>query len=53
MVLTYGIPPEFRGGVHLFIEIAIRHRASPEFIGSRNCVPTAFTAESPPALDDQ
>ena len=21
-----------------------RHRASPEFIGSRNCVPTAFTA---------
>ena len=29
---------------------AIRHRASPEFIGSRNyCVPMAFTAESPPA----
>ena len=23
------------------------HRASPEFIGSRNCVPIAFTAESP------
>ena len=28
---------------------AIRHRVSPEFIGSRNCVPMAFTAESPPA----
>ena len=41
LVLTYGIPPEFRG--------AIRHRVSPKFIGSRNCVPMAFTAESPPA----
>ena len=46
-VLSYGIPPEFRGGVHY--ETAIRHRVSPEFIGSRNCVPMAFTAESPPA----
>ena len=25
------------------------YRVSPEFIGSRNCVPMAFTAESPPA----
>ena len=25
------------------------HRVSPEFTGSRNCVPMAFTAESPPA----
>ena len=33
----------------IYLEIAIRHRASPEFIGSRNCVPMAFTAESPPA----
>ena len=24
-------------------ETAIRHRVSPEFIGSRNCVPMAFT----------
>ena len=32
----------------LFIT-AIRHRVSPEFIGSRNFVPMAFTAESPPA----
>ena len=47
LVLTYGIPPEFRGGVHY--ETAIRHRVSPEFIVSRNCVPMAFTAESPPA----
>ena len=46
-MLTYGIPPEFRGGVHY--KTAIRHRVSPEFIGSRNCVPMAFTAESPPA----
>ena len=27
----------------------IRHRVSLEFIGSRKCVPMAFTAESPPA----
>ena len=48
LVLTYGIPPEFRGGgVHY--ETAIRHRVSPKFVGSRNCVPIAFTAESPPA----
>ena len=25
------------------------HRVSHEFIGSRNCVPMTFTAESPPA----
>ena len=49
LVLTHGIPPDFRGGVHLFIKTAIRHRVSPELIGSRNCVPMAFTAESPPA----
>ena len=49
LVLTYGIPPEFRGGVHLFINI--RHRISPEFIGSRICVPMSFTTESPPAQD--
>ena len=30
-------------------EAAIRRRVSPELIGSRNCVPMAFTAESPPA----
>ena len=47
LVLTYGVPLEFRGGFHLFsFKTAIRHRVSPEFIGSRNCVPMAFTAES-------
>ena len=46
LVLTYGIPPEFRGGFHTFIQSAIRHRVSPEFIGSSSCVPMAFTAES-------
>ena len=45
LVLTYGIPPHFRGGVHFFIKAAIRHRVIPEFIGSRNCVPMVFTAE--------
>ena len=49
LVLTHGIPPDFRGGVHLCIYTAIRHRPSPEFIGSRNCIPMAFTAEGPPA----
>ena len=32
-----------------FMKTAIRHRVSPEFIGSRKCVLMAFTAESPPA----
>ena len=49
LVLTYGIPPEFRGGVHLFVLTAIRHRVSPEFIGSCSCVPMGFAPESPPA----
>ena len=50
LVLTYGIPPDFRGGVHLFIY----NRLTPSgqsrvYQVSRNCVPMAFTAESPPA----
>ena len=36
LVRTYGIPPEFRGGVQLFFKTAIRHRLSLEFIGSCN-----------------
>ena len=52
LVLTYGVPPEFRGGVHLFIlNRHICHRVSPEFIGSRKCVPMTFTTESTPAQD--
>ena len=39
--------PRRRPFMYSFIT-AIRHRVSPEFIGSRNCVPMAFTAESPP-----
>ena len=38
-MLTRGILPAFRGGVHFFIYTANRHRASPKFIRSRNCVP--------------
>ena len=49
LVLTHGIPPDFRCDFYLFILTAIRHRVSPKFIGSRHCVPMAFTAESPPA----
>ena len=49
LVLTYGIPPDFRDGVYLCIQTAIHHRVSPEFIESHNCVPMAFTAENPPA----
>ena len=30
----YGIPLDFRSGVHLIIKTAIRHRVSREFIGS-------------------
>ena len=44
--LRLKIPPEFMAAsIYLFIN-AIRHRVSPEFIGSRNCVPIAFTDES-------
>ena len=49
LVLTHGIPSDFRGGVHLFMYTAILHWVSAEFIGLRNCVPMAFTAKSPPA----
>ena len=51
LVLTYEISPDFAAAsIYLFlISTAIRHRVSPEFIGSRNCVPMTFTAESPPA----
>ena len=49
LVLTHGISPHFHGGIHRFILTAIFHRVSPEVVGSRNGVPMAFTAESPPA----
>ena len=47
LVLTYGFLPS--SAAASIYETAIRHRVSPEFIGSRNCVPMAYTAESPPA----
>ena len=34
LVLNCRIAPEFRGGVYLFMQTAIRHRVSPEFIES-------------------
>ena len=40
LVRTYGILPEFRGGVQLCFKTAIRHRLSPEFIGSCNLLRT-------------
>ena len=47
LMLTYGFfPSSAAASIYLF-KTAIRHRASPEFIGSRNCVPMVFTAESP------
>ena len=42
-MLTYGVPPEFRGGINLFISNRDNsHRLSPELIGSRISVPMAF-----------
>ena len=52
LVLTYyfGILPSSATAAIYLFKTAIRHRASSEFIESRNyCVPLAFTAESPPA----
>ena len=37
------LPSSAAASIYLF-KPAIRHRVSPEFIGSRNCVPMAFTA---------
>ena len=45
-LLTGFLPSSAAASIY---ETAIRHRVSPKFIGSRNCVPMAFTAESPPA----
>ena len=47
-LLTGFLPSSAAASIYLF-KTAIHHRVSPEFIGSRNCVPMAFTAESPPA----
>ena len=47
-LLTTGFLPS-SAAASIIYGTAIRHRVSPEFIGSRNCVSMAFTAESPPA----
>ena len=47
-LLTGFLPISATVFIYLF-KTAIRHRVSPESIGSRKCVPMAFTAESPPA----
>ena len=39
-------PNSAAASIYLY-KTAMRHRVSPEFIGSRNCVLMAFTAESP------
>ena len=48
-LLTGSLPSSAAASIYSY-KTAIRHRVSPEFIGSRSCVPMAFTAESPPAL---
>ena len=47
-LLTGFLPSSAAASIYSF-RTAKRHRVSPEFIGSRNCAPMAFTAESPPA----
>ena len=48
LVLTYGVIPSSAAvSIYLF-KTAIRHLVISEFVGSRNCVPMAFTAESSP-----
>ena len=50
LVLTYekSFPSSAAAPIYLF-ETTIRHRVNPEFVESRNHVPMALTAESPPA----
>ena len=48
VLLTRFLPISTAVSICSFIT-TIRHRVSPELIGSRNCVSMAFTAESPPA----
>ena len=47
-LLTEFLPNSAAASIYFF-KTDISHRVSPEFIGSRNCVPMAFIAESPPA----
>ena len=47
MVLTHGISPAFRGGVHLNSHTANPQSVIPEFARPGTCVPMAFTAKRP------
>ena len=49
LVLTQGIPPDFRGGVHLFIPPYVIGSVPRSSGHAFAYVPMAFTAESPPA----
>ena len=51
LVFGYGIPPEFRGGVHVFILTTInKSPGQSELSGhANNCVPMALTDKNPPA----
>ena len=48
LVLTYGIPPD-SAAASIYLYRRVRHRVSPEFIKSHNCVPMAFITECLPA----
>ena len=48
-LITGFLPISAAAPIYSFQPSYIRHRVSPEFIGSRNCVPMAFSAESLPA----
>ena len=47
MVLTHGISPAFRDGVHINSHTTNRQSVILEFTRSGNCVPMAFTAKKP------
>ena len=48
-MLTHGVAAAFRDGVLSFIPSTAIGLFRPELIGSRTCVPMAFSADSPPA----
>ena len=52
-MLTYGILPAFHDGVHILYRQPPSGLSLLEFIGSRNCVTTAFNAECPLAQGQQ
>ena len=53
VVLTYGefLPSSAVVSTYLIFKLPYAIGPGPEFIGSRDCIPMAFTAERPPAQD--